>query len=149
MSILDDLGLTADDLREAAAESIPVRASVSASSSRALPLGTVISGDEILREGLRLDERERSSEPAALPPVPPADCSVAEAEGYDRALVRFLDEGASPRVVARYGDRLLAHSAAILARARQRAQRRGTRARRAHEARALLSDYGLLQDGAA
>ena len=150
--ILEELGLTAEDVREAAAESIAAHASGSASSSRgsrALPLGTIISGEDILREGLRLDERERSSEPAALPPLPPADCSVVEAVEYDRAIVRFLDEGASPRVVARYGDRLLAQSAAILARARQRAAKRGTRARRAREARALLADYGLVQDGAA
>ena len=150
--ILEELGLTVEDVREAAAESIPARASgpaCSARASRALPLGTVIGGEDILRESLRLDERERSSGPVALPPLPPADCSVAEAAEYDRALLRFLDEGASSRVVARYGDRLLAQSAAILARARQRAGRRGTRARRAAQARALLADYGLLQDGAA
>lgn len=126
--ILEELGLTAEDVREAAAESIAAHASGSASSSRAsraLPLGTVISGEDILREGLRVDERERSASRAELPPMPAAGCSVEEARAYDTALLDFLEE-AGESISTRFGDRLLAQSDRLLATAQDRRRTRAS-----------------------
>ena len=127
MSVLDDLGLTADDLREAAAESILARPArpVSSRGSGDLPLGMRISGEDILREGLRVDERERSAWQTALPPMPPAGCSVEEARAYDSALLEFLEE-AGESIVARYGDRLLDQSDRLLGTTRDRRARRAS-----------------------
>lgn len=141
MSVLDDLGLTADDLREAAAESILARPArpVSSRGSGDLPLGMRISGADILREGLRVDERERSASRAELPPMPAAGCSVEEARAYDGALLDFLEE-AGESISARFGDRLLAQSDRLLATARDR---RGTRASGRGREPGVAAELGL------
>lgn len=160
MSFLDEMGLTIEDVREAVEESLPARARRRPSrrpiGPELLPLGTVISGEEILREGLMVDERERPASKAAsrapvLPPLPPVNCTVQEAAEYDRAIVRFLESDTSGRIVDRYGDRLLDQSASILARARRRAANPAPRSRRLSEAQALLRDcFGdVLQDDVA
>lgn len=58
MSILDDLGMTKDDLRESLADVPPPRGMRHADPDR-------IAGDAILREGLRLDERLYHDNPPA------------------------------------------------------------------------------------